>query len=95
MLERRRCQPKGVSLPRVDPSTPRAAATRRGGGGSPALAERKAGSTEGPPEEAVEPRRTADGRGDGVMATRPFTTGETVMVGLLAGALTGNDAHAT
>jgi len=40
-------------------------------------------------------RRTADGRGDGVLATRWFTTGETVMVGFLVGALTGNDAHAT
>lgn len=40
-------------------------------------------------------RRAADGTGDGVMATRAFTTGETVMVGYLIGYLTGNDSHAT
>ena len=40
-------------------------------------------------------RRTADGTGDGVLATRAFAAGETVMVGFLVGALAGNDSHAT
>ncbi|MDQ6783924.1 MAG: SET domain-containing protein [Actinomycetota bacterium] len=40
-------------------------------------------------------RRTADGKGDGVLATRPFAPGETVMVGYLIGVLSGNDSHAT
>ena len=47
------------------------------------------------PEEGVELGGTADGKGDGVLATRPFAAGETVMVGFLVGALTGNDSHAT
>jgi len=47
------------------------------------------------PEERVELRGRADGKGDGVLATRPFAAGETVMVGFLVGALTGNDSHAT
>ena len=45
--------------------------------------------------EGVELRHTADGRGDGVLTTRPFAAGETVIVGFLAETLTGNDAHAT
>src|ERR1044072_3767337 len=40
-------------------------------------------------------RRTADGKGDAVLATRSFASGDTVMVGFLIGALTGNDSHAT
>ena len=40
-------------------------------------------------------RGPADGKGDGVMATRPFAAGDTVMVGFLVGALTANDSHAT
>ena len=52
-------------------------------------------STQVPEHEGVELRRAADGRGDGVLATRSFAPGETVMVGFLIGALTGNDAHAT
>ena len=59
------------------------------------LAEREASSTQAPEGEGVKLRRTADGKGDGVMATRPFAAGETVMVGFLIGALTGNDSHAT
>jgi uncharacterized protein len=70
-------------------------ATTSRGGKSPVLAEREARSTQVPDEEGVELRRSADGSGDGVMATRPFAAGETVMVGFLVGALTGNDAHAT
>jgi hypothetical protein len=81
-------------LPHVDPSTPPGASAFEGGS-SPVLTERKAGSTEVAPDEGVELRCTADGRGDGVLATRPFATGETVMVGFLVGMLTGNDAHAT
>jgi len=71
---------------------PGAAASR--GGRSPVLAESEASSTQ-VPEEDVELRRTADAKGDGVLATRPFAAGETVMVGFLVGALTGNDSHAT
>ena len=40
-------------------------------------------------------RRTADGKGDAVLATRPFSAGDTVMVGFLSGPLTANDSHAT
>ncbi|MBW0105344.1 SET domain-containing protein-lysine N-methyltransferase [Pseudonocardia sp. KRD291] len=40
-------------------------------------------------------RRTPDGTGDGVLATRAFAAGETVMVGFLVGTLSGNDSHAT
>jgi hypothetical protein len=65
------------------------------GGRSLVLAEREASSTQPSEEEGVELRRTANGRGDGVLATRPFAAGETVMVGFLVGALTGNDSHAT
>jgi len=46
-------------------------------------------------EDGVALRTTADGKGDGVVATRPFAAGETVMVGFLVGALTSNDSHAT
>jgi uncharacterized protein len=46
-------------------------------------------------EKGVVLRRTADGKGDAVLATRPFAAGDTVMVGFLIGALTGNDSHAT
>lgn len=45
--------------------------------------------------EAVKLRRTPEGKGDGVLATRCFAAGETVMVGFLIGELTGNDSHAT
>lgn len=47
------------------------------------------------PLEDVELRLTADGKGDGVISTRAFAAGETVMVGFLIGPLTGNDSHAT
>src|SRR5450759_2091268 len=58
------------SLPHVRPSgLPGAAASR--GGRSPVLAESEASSTQ-VPEEGVELRRTADAKGDGVLATRPF-----------------------
>jgi len=81
-------------LPHVHPSRPPGATAWRGGR-SPVLAEREASSTQVPEEEGVELRRTADGKGDGVLATRPFAAGETVMVGFLVGAPTGNGSHAT
>jgi hypothetical protein len=46
-------------------------------------------------EEGVTLRCTADGTGDGVLTTRSFVAGETVMVGFLVGALKENDSHAT
>jgi hypothetical protein len=76
-------------LPHVRPFRPPGATASRGGR-SPVLAR-----TQVPEEEGVELRRTADGKGDGVLVTRPFAAGETVMVGFLVGALTGNDSHAT
>lgn len=86
--------PKGVPLPHVhSPNPPVATATR--GVRSPVLAKREARSTQLPEGECVELRRTTDGKGDGVLATRPFAAGETVMVGFLIGPLTGNDSHAT
>jgi hypothetical protein len=63
-------------------------------GGSAVLEERETSTTQ-IPEEDVELRCGADGKGDGVLATRRFAAGETVMVGFLIGALTGNDSHAT
>jgi len=80
-------------LPHVRTSgLPGATASRNGR--SLFLAEREASTTD-IPEEDVELRRTADGKGDGVLATRPFAAGETVMVGFLIGPLTGNNSHAT
>jgi hypothetical protein len=94
MLVRRGRQPKEVPLPHVHPFTP-PAATASHGGRSPVLAERETSSTQVRGEDGVELRRTADGKGDGVIATRPLAAGKTVMVGFLVGALTGNDSHAT
>jgi hypothetical protein len=59
------------------------------------LAEREASAAEVSEEDGVELRCLPDGKGDAVLATRPFMAGETVMVGSLIGALTGNDSHAT
>jgi hypothetical protein len=36
-----------------------------------------------------------DGTGDGVFATRPLHIGETAMIGVIEGSLSGNDSHAT
>ncbi len=58
-------------------------------------AEREAGNAQVCGEENVALRLTADGKGNGVVVTRPFAAGETVMVGFLVGELTGNDSHAT
>ncbi len=51
--------------------------------------------TQGSDEEGVTLHCTADGKGDGVLSTRSFAAGETVMVGFLVGALKENDSHAT
>jgi hypothetical protein len=48
-----------------------------------------------PDAENVELRLDETGTGDGVLATRQFAEGETIMVGFLTGPLTGNDSHAT
>ncbi|HEY8763989.1 MAG TPA: SET domain-containing methyltransferase, partial [Solirubrobacteraceae bacterium] len=77
-------------MPHVRPSRPPGATASHG-----ARSPERGASTQVPEEEGVELRRTADGKGDGVMATRPFAVGETVMVGFLVGGLTGNDSHAT
>jgi uncharacterized protein len=65
------------------------------GGRPPILAEIQASRAQLPKQESVELRRMADGTGDGVLATRAFARGETVMTGFLIGPLTGNDSHAT
>lgn len=80
-------------MPHVRPTElPGASALR----GSTSLAAREAASTIRAPEEAgVALRHDADGKGDAVLATRPFALGETVMIGFLIGPLTGNDSHAT
>ncbi len=57
--------------------------------------EREASVSQALGEQGAVLRRTADGKGDAVLATRPFAAGDTVMVGFLIGALTGNDSHAT
>ena len=59
------------------------------------LVEREPSSTQASAHEGVVLRHAADGKGDAVLATRPFAPGDTVMVGFLSGPLTGNDSHAT
>jgi hypothetical protein len=63
--------------------------------GGTSLAEREPTAPQVAEEEGVMLRRSSDGKGDAVLATRAFAAGETVMVGFLIGALTGNDSHAT
>jgi hypothetical protein len=65
------------------------------GSKSPAISERETSTIHIPEDEGVELLSMADGKGEGVLATRPFAAGETVMVGFLIGPLTGNDSHAT
>ena len=77
-------------MPHVHPPRPPGATAPRGGKSRPSQRERRAA-----PRLGIELRPTADGKGYGVLATRPFAAGETVMVGYLVGTLTGNDAHAT
>jgi hypothetical protein len=79
-------------LPHVRTSEPPGATASRGG---TSLARREASTTSVPAEKGVVLRRAAHGKGDAVLATRPFAAGETVMVGFLIGPLTGNDSHAT
>jgi hypothetical protein len=64
-------------------------------GQSPDFTENGPRLTQGSDEEGVTLRCTADGKGDGVLTTRSFAAGETVMVGFLVGALKENDSHAT
>src|SRR5829696_1618641 len=92
MLALRGRQLKGVPLPHVRPTDPPGAPASQGG---TALAEREARPIPAPAENGVVLRRTPDGKGDAVLATRPFAAGDTVMVGFLIGALSGNDSHAT
>jgi hypothetical protein len=61
----------------------------------PVLAERETSTIRTPEEEGVELLLSADGKGEGVLATRPFAPGETVMVGFLIGPLSANNSHAT
>ena len=63
--------------------------------GVTSLATCEASTTQVSAEEGVLLRRTADGKGDAVLATRRFAAGDTVMVGFLIGPLTDNDSHAT
>ena len=79
-------------MPHVRPTEPLDGAASRGG---TALAEREEPTPQVTEDEGVALRRNPDGTGDAVMATRGFAVGETVMVGFLVGALTGNDSHAT
>ncbi|MBJ7470047.1 MAG: SET domain-containing protein [Solirubrobacteraceae bacterium] len=88
-------------------STPRATPAARGTTHAPSAprVERRPAhvprANYGPPSgaahaaESVELRFAPDGTGDGVLTTRAFAAGETVMVGYLTGPLTGNDSHAT
>ena len=46
-------------------------------------------------EEGVELRCASNSTGEGVLTTRSFESGETVMVGFLVGSLEENDSHAT
>ncbi len=87
-------RPKVVPLVHIRTSGLLSGGVARGGRSS-LLTEREAGTTEAPEDEGVELRRTADGKGEGVWAARPFAAGETVMVGFLIGPLTSNDSHAT
>jgi uncharacterized protein len=79
-------------LPQVRPSELPDPSTSRG---TTSLVEPEGTSTQACAEEGVVLRRAADGKGDAVLATRPFTAGDTVMVGFLSGPLTANDSHAT
>jgi len=71
------------------------AASESHGGESLFFTTRGLHITHGSDEEGVTLRCTAVGTGDGVLTTRSFAAGETVMVGFLVGALKENDSHAT
>jgi hypothetical protein len=85
---------KGDILPHVQSPEPPVASASAGSKTS-ALADLEANQLLAPKDEGVELRHTAEGKGDGVLATQTFAAGETVMVGFLVGPLTGNDSHAT
>jgi hypothetical protein len=83
-------------LPQLSPPTlPHATASRVGRAQIRAERAASATRTDVRPDEGVRLRRAADGKGEGVLATRPFAAGDTVMVGYLVGDLEGNDSHAT
>jgi hypothetical protein len=89
-------QPEEVPLLHAQPSRPLPlAASESLSGQSPYFTEGGPRLTQGSDEEGVTLRCTADGKGDGVLTTRSFAAGETVMVGFLVGALKDNDSHAT
>lgn len=81
-------------MPHVRPLRPPGTTVSRGAR-TQVPAERERRTTDGRAAEGVRLRRAPDGTGDGVLATQPFATGDTVMVGFLIGELTGNDSHAT
>lgn len=82
-------------MPHVRPSrSPGAVIAPTGTGPQQSPSRRPATGTHAGPD-AVRLRRDASGTGDGVLATRAFDPGETVMVGFLVGPLAGNDSHAT
>jgi hypothetical protein len=76
-----------------DSSTRAPQAPRRGAHVPQAHYGPRTGAAHAP--ESVELRFAPDGTGDGVLTTRAFGKGETVMVGYVVGPLTGNDSHAT
>ncbi len=89
-------QSEEVPLLHAQPSRPLLlAASESLSGQSPYFTESGPRPTQGSDEESVTLRCTADGKGDGVLTTRSFAAGETVMVGFLVGALKENDSHAT
>ena len=89
-------QSEEVPLLHAQPSRPLLlAASESLSGQSPYFTESGPRPTQGSDEEGVTLRCTADGKGDGVLTTRSFAAGETVMVGFLVGALKENDSHAT
>jgi hypothetical protein len=89
-------QPEEVPLLHAQPSPSLPlAASESHGGESLFFTGRGPHITQGSEAEGVTLRCTADGTGDGVLTTRSFAAGETVMVGTLVGALKENDSHAT
>jgi len=83
-------------LPHAQPSRPLSHAVSESfAGQSQVFTEDGPSLTQGSEEEGVTLRCTADSMGDGVLTTRSFAAGETVMVGFLVGPLEENDSHAT
>src|SRR5664280_2338323 len=89
-------QPEEVPLPHAQPSRSLPlAASESFSGQSLYFTEGGPHITQGSEAEGVTLRCTAAGTGDGVLTTRSFAAGETVMVGTLVGSLKENDSHAT